>query len=149
MSTCLLRLLILEWHEMWLKITTSLQGPRYLWSGHLLRLMVYYCLISTNDTSSTQALYFHNYSVQSDVWSFGCVLYEIWSIGHKPFENINTTQVVCYLVNLLSLSVILQYLERIMDGYRLPPPPGCPREIYHIMIQCWLATLHQWWIVNE
>ena len=28
-----------------------------------------------------------------------------------------------------------------MDGYRLPPPPGCPREIYHIMIQCWLVTL--------
>jgi len=61
----------------------------------------------------------------------------------KPFENINTTQVVCYLVNLLSLSVILQYLERIMDGFRLSPPPGCPREIYHIMVQCWLVTLPQ------
>jgi hypothetical protein len=22
-------------------------------------------------------------------------------------------------------------------GYRLPPPPGCPRIIYEIMIKCW------------
>ena len=23
------------------------------------------------------------------------------------------------------------------SGYRLPPPPGCPRHIYCAMIQCW------------
>ena len=22
-------------------------------------------------------------------------------------------------------------------GYRLPPPPGCSRPIYEVMIQCW------------
>ena len=34
-----------------------------------------------------QALHYKKYSTASDVWSFGAVMYEIWSVGHKPFEN--------------------------------------------------------------
>ena len=33
------------------------------------------------------------YSTASDVWSFGCVMYEIWSLGHKPFESYNNAEV--------------------------------------------------------
>ena len=40
---------------------------------------VYMCL---------QVLEYKKYSTLSDVWSFGCVLYEIWTLGHKPFEDI-------------------------------------------------------------
>ncbi|XP_019862739.1 PREDICTED: ephrin type-A receptor 6-like [Amphimedon queenslandica] len=28
-------------------------------------------------------------------------------------------------------------MEMIQTGYRLPPPPGCPRGIYQLMIHCW------------
>ena len=28
-------------------------------------------------------------------------------------------------------------IEKILPGYRLPPPPGCPRAVYELMIQCW------------
>ena len=38
--------------------------------------------------TAPEALKYRKYSTASDVWSFGCVLYEIWSLGHKPFETI-------------------------------------------------------------
>ena len=40
-----------------------------------------------------QALYYKKYSTASDVWSFGVVMYEIWSVGHKPFERVDNSKV--------------------------------------------------------
>ena len=40
-----------------------------------------------------QALHYKKYSTASDVWSFGCLMYEIWSLGHKPFEGYTNSQV--------------------------------------------------------
>ena len=45
----------------------------------------------------TQALHYRKYSTPSDVWSFGVVMYEIWSLGRKPFEGY-TNEVVGALV---------------------------------------------------
>ena len=44
-----------------------------------------------------QALFYKKYSIKSDVWSFGCVMYEIWSLGYKPFEDIDGREVHSYL----------------------------------------------------
>lgn len=35
----------------------------------------------------------------------------------------------------------LQAIQKVDSGYRLSPPPGCPRAIYELMIQCWYLQL--------
>uniref|UniRef100_A0A1X7UUU1 Protein kinase domain-containing protein n=1 Tax=Amphimedon queenslandica TaxID=400682 RepID=A0A1X7UUU1_AMPQE len=76
--------------------------------------------------TAPEALHYKKYSSASDVWSYGTVMYEIWSIGHKPFES-STNQECIRLVD---------------SGYRLPPPPGCPKPMYKLMMQCWNPDTH-------
>lgn len=40
-----------------------------------------------------QAIMYRKYSTASDVWSFGVLMYEIWSLGYKPFTDFNNVQV--------------------------------------------------------
>ncbi|XP_065899891.1 uncharacterized protein [Dysidea avara] len=77
--------------------------------------------------TAPEAIFYKKYTTQSDVWSFGCVMYEIWSLGHKPFEDCDGKE----------------YLTKITNGYRLSPPPGCPRAMYQLMIQCWNPVASQ------
>ena len=35
-----------------------------------------------------QSLNYNKYTSASDVWSYGMVLFEIWSLGYKPFHDL-------------------------------------------------------------
>jgi serine/threonine protein kinase len=71
--------------------------------------------------TSLEALQYQKYSKASDVWSFGVLLYEIWSLGAVPYEGMRALEIIDFL----------------KSGRRLSPPPGCPRAIYELMIQSW------------
>lgn len=43
--------------------------------------------------TAPEAILFRKYTTKSDVWSFGMLMYEVWSLGHKPFEDFSTQEV--------------------------------------------------------
>ncbi|GAB1606277.1 tyrosine-protein kinase SRK2-like [Argonauta hians] len=66
----------------------------------------------------------HRFSVKSDVWSFGVLLYEIITFGRVPYPEYPGRTV----------------LDRIDQGYRMPKPMEpivCPDPYYDIMKECW------------
>lgn len=71
---------------------------------------------------SPEALSEQAFSPKSDVWAFGVVLWEIFSGGALPFENLTPAQVAMGVV---------------MDKLRLSKPKRCPDEVYDVMSQCW------------
>eukprot|EP00052_Salpingoeca_macrocollata_P029158 m.290719 g.290719 ORF g.290719 m.290719 type:complete len:425 (-) comp22951_c0_seq8:71-1345(-) len=69
----------------------------------------------------------NRFSAQSDVWSFGILLTELVTHGRIPYPGMSNAEV-------------LQQVER---GYRMPSPPGCPDELYQIMLDCWKANSNE------
>eukprot|EP00092_Neocalanus_flemingeri_P007963 GFUD01008591.1.p1 GENE.GFUD01008591.1~~GFUD01008591.1.p1 ORF type:complete len:925 (+),score=155.82 GFUD01008591.1:42-2816(+) len=67
----------------------------------------------------------HNkYTVESDVWAFGILLWEIFSFALQPYYGLTNEQVVQY----------------IKDGSMLECPENTPKSIYKIMSLCWSAN---------
>ncbi|KAI8496832.1 Leucine-rich repeat-containing protein 15 [Branchiostoma belcheri] len=61
------------------------------------------------------------YTSQSDVWSFGIVLYEISTLGGDPYPDV----------------AIAHLKDRLQAGFRMPKPESCPPGMYDLMLQCW------------
>uniref|UniRef100_A0AAQ5XZ14 receptor protein-tyrosine kinase n=1 Tax=Amphiprion ocellaris TaxID=80972 RepID=A0AAQ5XZ14_AMPOC len=62
------------------------------------------------------------YTLQSDVWSYGVLLWEIFSLGKSPYPNV---------------SVDTNFYKMIKDGGHMRRPDFAPAEMYHLMTLCW------------
>ncbi|XP_043913664.1 vascular endothelial growth factor receptor kdr-like isoform X2 [Protopterus annectens] len=62
------------------------------------------------------------YTTQSDVWSFGVLLWEIFSLGASPYPGIQIDEEFCC---------------RLKEGMRMRAPEHATQEIYQTMLDCW------------
>ena len=80
---------------------------------------------------SQKAIHFNKYTTASDVWSFGAVMYEIWSLGHKPFEGYTNHQVMLQLIDWITKLSGLIYVTVVQltggrGGRQWLPPTSTP-----------------------
>ncbi|XP_061930214.1 tyrosine-protein kinase Fer isoform X3 [Apis cerana] len=61
------------------------------------------------------------YTSLCDVWSYGILMWEIFSKGGNPYSGMSNSQA----------------REKIDAGYRMPAPENTPDEIYRLMLRCW------------
>lgn len=71
--------------------------------------------------TAPEALNYGRYSSESDVWSFGILLWETFSLGASPYPNLTNQQT-------------REFVEK---GHRLPCPELCPDAVFRLMEQCW------------
>ncbi|XP_026201200.1 mast/stem cell growth factor receptor kita isoform X2 [Anabas testudineus] len=64
------------------------------------------------------------YTFESDVWSYGILLWEIFSLGNSPYPG---------------MPVDAKFYKLIKEGYRMDAPEFAPSEMYQIMRSCWEA----------
>ena len=62
------------------------------------------------------------FSSQSDVWSFGIVMWELFSLGKVPYPGIAMNE---------------EFIQRLQNGYRMSKPVYAPNEIGNLMADCW------------
>lgn len=76
------------------------------------------------------------FSVASDIWSFGVVLYELFTHNDKSCSP--PAVFMSMMGNDKQGQLIVYHLyELLKSGSRLPQPSGCPTEMWEIMEECW------------
>ncbi|KAJ8317230.1 hypothetical protein KUTeg_005134 [Tegillarca granosa] len=68
-----------------------------------------------------EAVFDQTFTIKSDVWSFGIVLWEIVTLAGSPYPGIPNKDI----------------FRLLKDGYRMEKPENCSPEIYQIMLSCW------------
>ncbi|XP_032869806.1 fibroblast growth factor receptor 1-like isoform X8 [Amblyraja radiata] len=68
-----------------------------------------------------EALFDRIYTHQSDVWSFGVLLWEIFTLGGSPYPGIPVEEL----------------FKLLKEGHRMDKPSNCTQELYMTMRDCW------------
>ena len=68
-----------------------------------------------------ESIFFGKFSGESDVWSYGILLWEVYSYGLQPFYGYSNQEVI----------------EMVRSRQLLPCPEDCPSRMYAFMVECW------------
>ncbi|KFR15509.1 Cytoplasmic tyrosine-protein kinase BMX, partial [Opisthocomus hoazin] len=71
--------------------------------------------------SAPEVFHYTKFSSKSDVWAFGILMWEVFTLGKQPYELYDNTQVI----------------EKVSQGYRLYRPQLVSDIIYQMMYNCW------------
>uniref|UniRef100_A0A8C4C742 Tyrosine-protein kinase n=1 Tax=Denticeps clupeoides TaxID=299321 RepID=A0A8C4C742_9TELE len=71
--------------------------------------------------SALEVIQYLKFSSKSDVWSFGVLMWEVYSEGRLPYETQTNQDVV----------------QQLNDGMRLLRPRLAPDDVYQLMQWCW------------
>uniref|UniRef100_A0A8C9AKK0 Fibroblast growth factor receptor n=1 Tax=Prolemur simus TaxID=1328070 RepID=A0A8C9AKK0_PROSS len=74
-----------------------------------------------------EALFDRVYTHQSDVWSFGVLLWEIFTLGGSPYPGIPVEEL----------------FKLLKEGHRMDKPANCTHDLYMVMRECWHAAPSQ------
>ncbi|XP_067144566.1 NT-3 growth factor receptor-like isoform X2 [Centruroides vittatus] len=68
-----------------------------------------------------ESILYRKFTVESDIWSYGVVLWEIFTFGKQPWYELSNHEVI----------------QQVTNGKLLSKPSRCPEEVYTIMLSCW------------
>ncbi|XP_036396739.1 cytoplasmic tyrosine-protein kinase BMX-like [Megalops cyprinoides] len=71
--------------------------------------------------SAPEVLNYSRFSSKSDVWAYGVLMWEVYTLGKQPYELYDNSQVA----------------EKIMQGYRLYRPQQACEELFQLTRSCW------------
>ena len=74
--------------------------------------------------TAPESLRSKRFTIKSDAWSFGIVLYELITCGNDPYPCLGSRD----------KNKLLAQLD---TGYRMSCPVACPEELHEIMMECW------------
>ncbi|GBP31636.1 Tyrosine-protein kinase transmembrane receptor Ror [Eumeta japonica] len=73
-----------------------------------------------------ESILYGKFTTESDIWSYGVVLWEIYSYGLQPYYGYSNQEVIAM----------------VRGGELLASPAGCPNSLYGLMRDCWRHTPH-------
>uniref|UniRef100_A0A672V5W4 Protein kinase domain-containing protein n=1 Tax=Strigops habroptila TaxID=2489341 RepID=A0A672V5W4_STRHB len=71
--------------------------------------------------SAPEVIHYTKFSSKTDVWAFGILMWEVFTLGKQPYKLYDNMQVT----------------EKVSQGYRLYRPQLVSDIIYQIMYNCW------------
>nr|XP_042908764.1 BDNF/NT-3 growth factors receptor-like [Parasteatoda tepidariorum] len=74
-----------------------------------------------------ESILYRKFTTESDIWSFGIVMWEIFTLGKQPWYELTNHEVI----------------QQVTSNKILPRPQSCPGEIYHLMQACWQTRPHE------